>query len=45
MKKNLLFVMLLGLLAGCGNAQEDVVSVDSVCRDSAADSVEVMEDG
>lgn len=45
MKKNLLFVMLLGLLAGCGNAREDVESVDSVCRDSVADSVEVMEDG
>lgn len=43
MKKNLLFVMLLGLLAGCGNAQEDVEAVDSVCRDSVADSVEVME--
>lgn len=43
MKKNLLFVMLLGLLAGCGNAREDVEAVDSVCRDSAADSVEVVD--
>lgn len=47
MKRKLLLMFVLGLLlVGCkGGQSEPVEAVDSVCRDSAADSVVVMEDG